>query len=245
MPGPAGAPGGASSLFEEVFGHVPVGEINAAWFQCLADPHARAAAAPFKRVLDIAGACVALMLAAPLLPVLVLLIRRDGGPVIFTQVRIGAGGRPFRLHKLRTMRLGSDSSAQWAAPEDPRITRVGGFLRRTHLDELPQLVNVLRGRDEPGRPAARAARVRRPSSSERCRSTSAVISSSPGITGWAQLRCGYAGSDIGSAWKLCHDLFYVKHRSTARRRADPRRDAGNACCSIASRCCSPRTSPSC
>ena len=202
-----------SSLFEEVFGHVPVGEINAAWFQCLADPHARAAAAPLKRLLDIAGACVALMLAAPLLPVLVFLIRRDGGPAIFTQVRIGAGGRPFRLHKLRTMRLGSDSSAQWAAPEDPRITRVGGFLRRTHLDELPQLVNVLRGDMSLVGP-----RPEQPEFVDRLERALPFYQRRhlirPGITGWAQIRCGYAGSDIGSAWKLCHDLYYAKHRST-------------------------------
>jgi lipopolysaccharide/colanic/teichoic acid biosynthesis glycosyltransferase len=202
-----------SSLFEEVFGHVPVGEINASWFQCLADPHARAAAAPLKRLLDIAGACVALILAAPLLPVLVVLIRRDGGPAIFTQVRIGAGGRRFRLYKLRTMRIGTDSSAQWAAPEDPRITRVGGFLRRTHLDELPQLVNVLRGEMSLVGP-----RPEQPDFVDRLEQALPFYQRRhlirPGITGWAQIRCGYAGSDIGSAWKLCHDLYYAKHRST-------------------------------
>ena len=82
-----------SALFEEVFGHVPMAEINAAWFQCLADPHARTSSAPFKRVIDVTGACVALVLAAPVLPLLFVLIRRDGGPAIFTQVRIGEGGR--------------------------------------------------------------------------------------------------------------------------------------------------------
>jgi exopolysaccharide biosynthesis polyprenyl glycosylphosphotransferase len=203
-----------SSLFEEVFGHVPVGEINAAWFQCLADPHARAAAAPLKRLIDVAGAAIALVLAAPLMPVLVLLIRRDGGPAIFTQVRIGAGGRRFRLHKLRTMHIGADSSAQWASPEDPRITRVGRFLRRTHLDELPQLVNVLRGDMSLVGP-----RPEQPAFVDRLEQALPFYQRRhlirPGITGWAQIRCGYAGSDIGSAWKLCHDLYYAKHRSTA------------------------------
>ena len=67
------------------------------------------------------------------------------GPALFTQVRIGEGGHRFLLLKLRTMRVDADSSAQWACPDDPRMTRVGAWLRRTHLDELPQLINVLRG----------------------------------------------------------------------------------------------------
>jgi exopolysaccharide biosynthesis polyprenyl glycosylphosphotransferase len=200
------------SLFEEVFGHVPMAEINAAWFQCLAGSQARTASAPVKRVLDVVGACVVLVLAAPLLPVLVLLIRRDGGPAIFTQVRIGEGGRRFRLHKLRTMRIGADSSAQWACADDPRTTRVGRFLRRTHLDELPQLVNVLRGDMSLVGP-----RPEQPEFVDRLERLLPFYQRRhllrPGITGWAQVRCGYAGSDIGSAWKLCHDLYYAKHRS--------------------------------
>jgi exopolysaccharide biosynthesis polyprenyl glycosylphosphotransferase len=200
------------SLFEEVFGHVPTAEINAAWFQCLADPQARASAGPLKRAVDLVGACVVLLVTLPLLPLLVVLIRRDGGPALFTQVRIGAGGRPFRLHKLRTMRVGADASAQWASPDDPRITPVGAFLRRTHLDELPQLVNVLRGEmslvgPRPEQPEF-VGRLERMLPFYQRRHLML-----PGITGWAQVRCGYAGSDIGSAWKLCHDLYYAKHRS--------------------------------
>jgi lipopolysaccharide/colanic/teichoic acid biosynthesis glycosyltransferase len=203
-----------SALFEELFGHVPMAEINAAWFQCLADPHARSASAPLKRLVDIVGATVALILLAPLFPLLVLLVRRDGGSAVFTQVRIGEGGRRFRLHKLRTMRVGSDSSAQWASADDPRITRIGRFLRRTHLDELPQLVNVLRGDMSLVGP-----RPEQPAFVDRLEGMLPFYQRRhlirPGITGWAQIRCGYAGSDIGSAWKLCHDLYYAKHRSTA------------------------------
>jgi len=202
-----------SSLFEEVFGHVPTAEINASWFQCLADPHARVAATSVKRAIDVAGAALALVVVAPLLPILVLLIRRDGGPALFSQVRIGEGGRPFRLHKLRSMRVGADASAQWACADDPRMTRVGGFLRRTHLDELPQLVNVLRGEMSLVGP-----RPEQPQFVDRLEGMLPYYQRRhlmrPGITGWAQIRCGYAGSDIGSAWKLCHDLYYAKHRSS-------------------------------
>jgi lipopolysaccharide/colanic/teichoic acid biosynthesis glycosyltransferase len=116
------------------------------------------------------------------------------------------------VRKLRTMRVGADATAQWAEPEDPRITRVGAFLRRTHLDELPQLVNVLRGEMSLVGP-----RPEQPEFVERLERALPFYQRRhlmrPGITGWAQIRCGYAGSDIGSAWKLCHDLYYAKHRS--------------------------------
>ena len=121
VPGPAGAAASSSSsLFEEVFGHVPTAEINASWFQCLADPHARAAAgagqaAARRRRRGARRCCSSRRCSA----VLVLLVRRDGGPAIFTQVRIGEGGRPFRLHKLRTMRVGAGASAQWACARRP------------------------------------------------------------------------------------------------------------------------------
>ena len=200
------------SLFEEVFGHVPTAEINAAWFQCLADPQARASVGPVKRTVDLVGACIALLVALPLLPLLVVLIRRDGGPALFSQTRIGAGGRRFRLHKLRTMHVGADTSAQWACHDDPRITQVGAFLRRTHLDELPQLVNVLRGEMSLVGP-----RPEQPEFVDRLERMLPFYQRRhlmlPGITGWAQVRCGYAGSDVGSAWKLCHDLYYAKHRT--------------------------------
>jgi exopolysaccharide biosynthesis polyprenyl glycosylphosphotransferase len=201
-----------SALFEEVFGHVPVAEINAAWFQCLADPHLRVSTGPLKRTLDIVGATVVLLLTLPLLVVLWFLIRLDGGPGLFSQIRIGEGGRRFRLRKLRTMVVGADASAQWACPDDPRTTRVGGFLRRTHLDELPQLVNVIRGDMSLVGP-----RPEQPEFVDRLERMLPFYQRRhlmrPGITGWAQIRCGYAGSDIGSAWKLCHDLYYAKHRS--------------------------------
>jgi lipopolysaccharide/colanic/teichoic acid biosynthesis glycosyltransferase len=201
-----------SVMFEEAFGHVPTAEINAAWFQCLADPRARVSIGPLKRAIDVAGATLALALTLPLFAVLILLIRRDGGPGLFTQLRIGEGGRPFRLVKLRTMAVGADASAQWACPDDPRTTRIGKLLRRTHLDELPQLVNVMRGEMSLVGP-----RPEQPAFVDRLERMLPFYQRRhlmrPGITGWAQIRCGYAGSDVGSAWKLCHDLYYAKHRS--------------------------------
>jgi lipopolysaccharide/colanic/teichoic acid biosynthesis glycosyltransferase len=101
---------------------------------------------------------------------------------------------------------------QWCEAGDERITPLGRLLRRTHVDELPQLWNVLRGEmtlvgPRPERPELVAELERRFSHYTRRHLVK------PGIAGWAQLRCGYAGSDLGTAWKLCHDLFYIKRRS--------------------------------
>jgi exopolysaccharide biosynthesis polyprenyl glycosylphosphotransferase len=201
-----------SALFEEAFGHVPTAEIDPTWFQWLASSETRASTSALKRLLDVTVAAMLLTLLAPLLGVLVLLIRRDGGPGVFDQVRIGEGGRPFRVYKLRSMCVGADSTAQWAAVDDPRITRLGAFLRSTHLDEIPQLVNVLRGEMSLVGP-----RPEQPAFVDRLERMLPFYQRRhlmrPGITGWAQVRCGYAGSDVGSAWKLCHDLYYARHRS--------------------------------
>jgi exopolysaccharide biosynthesis polyprenyl glycosylphosphotransferase len=200
------------ALFEEVFGHVATAEIDATWFECLASERGRGSIGAAKRAIDVIGAVVVLGLLAPLLCLLVVLVRRDGGPGFFAQVRIGEHGRPFRVYKLRTMTVGSGREAQWAERDDPRVTRVGRFLRSTHLDELPQLINVLRGEMSLVGP-----RPEQPEFVDQLERTLPFYQRRhlmrPGITGWAQIRCGYAGSDLGSAWKLCHDLYYAKHRS--------------------------------
>ena len=106
----------------------------------------------------------------------------------------------------------ADGVIRWSEADDDRVTRVGRVLRRTHIDELPQLWNVLRGDmtligPRPERPEMVAELERQFSHYTRRHLLR------PGIAGWAQLRCGYAGSDLGTAWKLCHDLYYIKHRS--------------------------------
>jgi exopolysaccharide biosynthesis polyprenyl glycosylphosphotransferase len=201
-----------SEFYEVVLGNVPTAEINAAWFAHLVDARARRPSPVIKRAVDV---CLALVLAIPALPVIAcaaLLIRLGGGPALFMQQRIGEGGRPFRLYKLRTMRIAPGDEPIWALERDPRTTRIGQFLRRTHIDELPQLWNVLRGEMSlvGPRPEQLGFVLRLEATLPFYRRRHLIR---PGLTGWAQVRCGYAGSDDGAAWKLCNDLYYVKYRS--------------------------------
>jgi lipopolysaccharide/colanic/teichoic acid biosynthesis glycosyltransferase len=202
-----------SSFYEHVFGHVAVTEIDSAWFAYLLDPRFRSNRRS-QRAFDlvVGGALAALSL--PLLTLLVLVIRRDGAPALFRQIRVGAGGHTFTLWKLRTMRAGEARPERWSEADDERVTRLGRFLRRTHLDELPQLYNVLRGEmslvgPRPEQPQI-AARLEATVPFWRCR-----YRHKPGLTGWAQIRCGYGGSEGGSVWKLAHDLYYLRHQSLA------------------------------
>ena len=200
-----------SSFYERVFCHVASTEINAAWFQYILHPNYQAGSSRSQRALDLVMAAIVAIVTLPLLVVLALLIKRDGGSVFFRQTRIGEGGRPFTMYKLRTMSEGS-ADALWATAGDARVTRIGAVLRRSHLDELPQLLNVLRGEMSIVGP-----RPEQPQIVDDLETLMPFYSRrhliKPGVTGWAQVRCGYAGSHAGSAWKLCHDLYYLKHRS--------------------------------
>jgi lipopolysaccharide/colanic/teichoic acid biosynthesis glycosyltransferase len=155
------------------------------------------------------------LLALPIVAAAAVAIKlHDRGPALYRQRRLGEGGRPFEIIKLRTMRIDAEQggAAQWSGADDDRVTSVGRFLRRAHIDELPQLWNVLRGQM-----ALVGPRPERPEFAGDLESQIPQYNRrqlvKPGLTGWAQVRCGYAGSEQGTAWKLCHDLFYVKHRS--------------------------------
>jgi exopolysaccharide biosynthesis polyprenyl glycosylphosphotransferase len=201
-----------SAFYEDVFGNVPTAEINAAWFAHLASAGARHASPTAKRAADVCLALVLAILALPVIAGAALLIRLGGGPAFFAQQRIGESGRPFRLYKLRTMRAAPGDEAIWAQERDPRTTRIGQFLRRTHIDELPQLWNILRGdMSLVGPRPEQLGFVLRLEATLPFYQRRHLIR--PGLTGWAQVRCGYAGSDDGAAWKLCNDLYYVKYRS--------------------------------
>jgi len=168
-----------------------------------------------KRLADIGSAFMGLVLTAPLLGFAAGLIKlQDGGPVFYSQERVGKGGKAFRVHKLRTMVRGAEetSGPVWASRHDPRVTRVGRWLRKLRIDEIPQMWNVLKGEmsfvgPRPERPVFVAALQRK----------FAVYSLRhlvrPGITGWAQVRCPYAASEEDNQLKLEYDLYYLQNAS--------------------------------
>lgn len=167
-----------------------------------------------KRSLDLAVSSVLLLVFAPwLLAAMVAIKLDDGGPIFYSQERVTRGGRGFRISKLRTMRVDSEAQgAVWAASKDARITRVGAFLRRTRIDEMPQLFNVLRGDmslvgPRPERPAfVRMLAEQIPLYHERH-----VVKA--GLTGWAQVNYPYGASTDDARSKLSYDLYYVKNFS--------------------------------
>jgi sugar transferase (PEP-CTERM system associated) len=171
--------------------------------------------AMLKRALDVLASVALLLLTLPTMLLVALAIRFDSaGPIFYRQERIGRHGVPFNIYKFRTMRADAESSGipQWAMAHDPRITRVGLILRLLRLDELPQVLNVLRGDmsfvgPRPERPFfVQSLTQDIPFYSERHRVR-------PGITGWAQINYPYGASIEDARAKLSYDLYYIKNYS--------------------------------
>ena len=168
-----------------------------------------------KRLFDVVTAMVLLVLAAPVMIVAMIAIRLDSpGPAIYRQPRVGVGGRIFMCMKFRSMRADAecDGVAKWATKNDPRITRVGSFMRKTRIDELPQLVSVLIGEMSLVGP-----RPERPSFVDQLKESIPFYelrhSVKPGVTGWAQVRYHYGASLEDARRKHQFDLYYVKNNS--------------------------------
>lgn len=162
--------------------------------------------------------CVLILVLSPtwglVLGLVALAVRLDSrGPILFFQERVGRHGRPFLMAKFRSMRVGADAGgAQFAAHQDPRVTRVGKFIRRMRLDELPQLWNVLRGEMSLiGPRPEQVALARDLELAIPCFSLRHVVR--PGLTGWAQVNQGYAADLSATEVKVKHDLFYIANVS--------------------------------
>jgi sugar transferase (PEP-CTERM system associated) len=167
-----------------------------------------------RRLLSLTATLALFIVAAPVLLLVALLIKLDSrGPILYRQTRVGQHGHPFTMLKFRTMRSDAEAAgARWAQRDDPRVTRVGRWLRRFRVDELPQLLNVLAGEmgvvgPRPERPEF-VAELRKQIPYYDLRHLVP-----PGITGWAQIRYPYAASLEESREKLQYDLYYVKHLS--------------------------------
>jgi len=166
------------------------------------------------RIASTLVAAIGLILFLPLFPFVVLLVRLSSpGPVFFRQERVGLNGKIFSVYKFRTMVVDAEAEgAQWAQKNDPRVTRVGQFMRKTRLDEVPQLWNVLRGDmsfvgPRPERPEF----VSWLAHELPFYDVRNMIR--PGLTGWAQIRYGYGATLEQSREKLAYDLYYVKHQT--------------------------------
>ena len=205
------------ALYQDLMGRVPVSHLGNDWYVAL-PAHVKNNSRTYmgvKRAWDFGMALFGLALTAPLIPLIALAIKLDSpGPAFFKQMRVGKGGKVFKIVKFRTMRQDAEANtgAVWATNRDPRITRIGRFLRKSRLDEIPQLWNVVVGDMSFVGP-----RPERPEFDEELereipfyRARRAVR---PGLTGWAQVSHGYGNTMLDALRKVEYDLYYIKNES--------------------------------
>ena len=204
-------------VYEELMGRVPIALLADDWVLRSFVDRARASGSYelIKRLLDIIGSVFGLIFLALAYPLIALVIVIDDGfPVLFKQVRVGKSGKKFVLYKFRSMKKDAegDGIARFAVENDDRVIRVGNFLRKSHLDEIPQFINVIKGDITLVGP-----RAERPEMVEDLQKDipfyRARLFVKPGVTGWAQTNYEYASNIEETAIKLEHDLYYIMHRN--------------------------------
>jgi len=205
-----------SEFFERTFRKVPVDFLGPEWFvfekgfALLSNP----LGLRIKRLFDLLGALGLLLLVWPLMLIAALAVKLESpGSALYRQVRSGLGGNDFTILKFRSMGMDAEAGgAQWAVKKDPRITKVGKFIRLTRLDELPQLINVIKGEMSFVGP-----RPERPEFNSELEKKIPFYSLRhlvrPGLTGWAQINYPYGASVEDAKEKLQYELFYIKNHS--------------------------------
>jgi len=205
----------ATSWLEKISGKIEIDTLYPSWLVFSQGFRRSTVFIIVRRLLSVVISLIGLALAAPLIPLVMLAIRLDSqGPVFYTQDRVGKAGRVFKVMKFRTMRQDAEAAngPQWAGDNDPRVTRVGRFLRSSRLDEIPQLWCVLKGDM-----AFVGPRPERPEFIEWLSKEIPYYGVRhmvrPGVTGWAQVRYKYGSTIEDSREKLQYDLYYIKNAS--------------------------------
>ena len=204
-------------MYEEMTQRVPVEHLESDWVIRSFVDQVRVSGVYelFKRLMDIFGGLLGLLIFAVIFPfTAIAIVLESGFPIFYSQERLGKGGRLFRIYKFRSMMQDAeaDGEARPAMVNDPRVTRVGNFLRRTRLDEMPQFLSVLTGEMSLVGPRAErpelVAQFQKQIPFYRAR-----LLVKPGLTGWAQINYGYVASVKETVVKLEYDLYYIKHRT--------------------------------
>jgi exopolysaccharide biosynthesis polyprenyl glycosylphosphotransferase len=204
-------------MYEEMTQRVPVEHLESDWVIRSFVDQVRVSGVYelFKRLMDILGGLVGLLIFIVIFPVTALaIIVESGFPILYSQERLGKGGRLFRIFKFRSMLQNAeeDGEARPATVNDPRVTRVGNFLRHSRLDEMPQFLSVLTGEMSLVGPRAErpelVAQYQKQIPFYRAR-----LLVKPGLTGWAQINYGYVASVKETVVKIEYDLYYIKHRT--------------------------------
>jgi sugar transferase (PEP-CTERM system associated) len=206
-----------ASVYEEYTGRIAVEHLRPSWLIFSEGFRKTRLLLTSKRTLDVIGAGIAFAIALPVMAILAVMVKLTStGPILYSQRRVGLDGRVFNLRKFRSMREDAEAASGpvWAGARDNRVTPIGRFLRRSHLDELPQLWNILVGDMSLVGP--------RPERPEFVKDLTRTIPFygqrhivRPGLTGWAQVCYAYGASVDDSMQKLQYDLFYIKHMSMA------------------------------
>ncbi len=203
-------------LYEQLTGRIPVEHVGEHWSLAMPAEHEglHITRQVTKRLFDLLWTSVGMIFLVLIFPVLAAAIYLDSpGPIIYTQKRLGRHGKPFSMLKFRSMVPAAEKNGPvWAQKNDPRVTRVGRFLRRTHIDEFPQFINILKGEMSVVGP-----RPERPDIVKRLAEEIPFyrvrFAVKPGMAGWGLIHHGYGDSVADALIKLQYDLYYIKHQS--------------------------------